>query len=101
MNENFKSKFLDRIQFILHKVVLGIVGWVAISWTIQSQNGLSTIYKLSGLGSLLLFIWFFFTTNNKSQWKAFGKYSNMVAAIITSITMMILVFTIDVVKIIH
>lgn len=103
LESNEAYKISDKIQFVFHKVVIGIIGWLTLSWSITSQreaaSSQSSLYSLYGYGAMLIYLWFFHTTNNKSQWKAFGKNTSIISTIITAVTMLVLLFNAGVPKI--
>lgn len=100
MNRIFASKIYDQIQFILYRTVFGVIGWIVISSLILCQkkyvstNNIECLFY--GIGSFLLYLWFFFTTNNKTKWKPYNQYTDIAATSITIITAMILVFTVGI-----
>ena len=103
MSKGSVSKSLNQLQFVLHKIVFGIIGWLIISWVIICQRKFVSENKIQwflyGMGSLILFLWFFITTNKKSEWKVFDKYTDIASIFITIFTAMLLAWSLGIASI--
>jgi hypothetical protein len=89
-----KIRFYEITQFIFHKIILGVIGWLVISWLMKYQQK-----SIINLAPFIIYIWFLFTSNKKSKWDVFDKNTNIIAIVITAVTILVLGFIIGSAKI--
>ncbi|EHQ90539.1 hypothetical protein DesyoDRAFT_3534 [Desulfosporosinus youngiae DSM 17734] len=89
---NIKDKMIfDKIQFLFHRLILGVIYWIIVSFFVSYQQYLIkhsdnawTLLVLY-LVPLMVFLWFMRVSCEKNQWKPFGKHSDIIGFIISFI----------------
>jgi hypothetical protein len=92
----------EKIAFVLHKIMFGVVYHGAFTFLYKVQN--ASLKLKDGLSSLLVYflpilllVWFFDINRRKNTWKPFGRYSNTIEIILILLTMLILHLTIGII----
>lgn len=89
-----KANF-DKIQFIFHRIILGVIYWILSSFFIAYQQFVIKNFRnlltelLFYLVPFMLFLWFIKISKEKNQWKPFAKHSDAIGLIIILIGFLI------------
>ena len=97
MNIKADKAIYDKIMFIFHRIILGVVYWILASFFIAYQQFVIGKY---GMGHILtgllfylipfmLFLWFSRICVVKNQWKPFMKHSDIIGLIFICIGFLI------------
>ena len=95
MNLKEDKAIFDKIQFVFHRIILGVIYWMVLSFFIAYQQFVIKNFRnlltdlLLYLVPYILFLWFISICGKKNQWKPFPKYSDMIGIIIISIGFLI------------
>jgi hypothetical protein len=89
----------EKIAFIIHKIVFGVIYYGGFTFFNKLQNSALKLKNgaFNFLGyfiPILLLIWFFDINRKKNTWKPLGKYSETVETIIILLTILVLHITI-------
>lgn len=96
----------DKVEFIVHKIIVGIAFWIisSVMSTYQQyiikQIGNTLLELLLYLVPILVLVWFISVSRKKNQWKPFGSNSDMIGIIIIITVSAILLLTIGILKVI-
>lgn len=96
----------DKVEFIVHKIIVGIAFWIILSVMttyqqyIINQIGNTLLNLLLYLVPVLVLVWFVSVSRKKNQWKPFGSNSDMIGIIIIITVSAILLLTIGILKVI-
>ena len=96
----------DKVEFIVHKIIIGIAFWIISSVVITYQQyivkhvGNTLLNLLLYLVPILVLKWFISLSRKKNQWKPFGSNSDMIGIIIIISVLAILILTIGILKVI-
>ena len=96
----------DKVEFIVHKIIVGIGFWIISSVVIMYQQyiikeiGSVVLNLLLYLVPILVLRWFISVSHKKNQWKPFGSNSDMIGIIIMVTVSVILFLTIGILKVI-
>jgi len=96
----------DKVEFIVHKIIIGIAFWIISSVVITYQQyivkhvGNTLLNLLLYLVPILVLKWFISLSRKKNQWKPFGSNSDMIGIIIIISVLAILILTIGILRVI-
>jgi len=89
----------DKLQFIFHRSLIGIIFWIIMSFCISYQQLLIKNIKNELLGIILYlaafvsFLFFYNISMKKNNWRPFGNHSNIIGTIIVIFIYSILYYT--------
>lgn len=88
----------DKLQFIFHRSLIGIIFWIIMSFCISYQQLLIKNIKNELLGIILYlaafvsFLFFYNISMKKNNWRPFGNHSNTIGALIIAFIYSILYY---------
>lgn len=102
---NNSEETLDKLQFIFHRIIIGVISWIIMTFIIAYQEHITDkgilINTLLYLLPMLIFIWFIKVSLKKNPWSPFKNNSSVIGAIIILIGYLIPFFTFHGVKVIQ
>lgn len=83
MNIEKDKAIYDRIKFVFHRIILGVICWIIASFFIAYQQFIIGKFRiwyslLLYLIPFMLFLWFSRVCVEKNQWKPFKKHSDLI-----------------------
>ncbi|AFM39421.1 hypothetical protein Desaci_0353 [Desulfosporosinus acidiphilus SJ4] len=78
---------LEKLQFIFHRIISGIIYWILSSFFIAYQQFVVKNFKnlltvlLVYLVPFMFFLWFIKISMKRNQWKPFVKHSDVIGLI--------------------
>jgi hypothetical protein len=96
----------DKVEFIIHKIIVGIAFWIISSVVITyqqyiiKQTGNTLLNLFLYLVPTLALVWFISVSRKKNQWKPLGSNSDIIGIIIIILVSAILLFNIGILKVI-
>ena len=106
MNIKWNKTFPDKLEFLGHKIIIGMVLWIIASIAIQYQRHVINHLKNPLLNLILYLIpflclvWFSIVSSKHNQWKPFGSNSDIIGKIIIVVVALILWFTIGILNVV-
>ena len=106
MERKWNKTVSDKVDFIIHRIIVGIAFWIVSSVVITYQQYIVKhidnilLNLLLYLVPSLIFAWFILVSRKKNQWKPFGNNSDIIGIIIILTVLVLLVLTIGIVKVI-
>lgn len=107
MKEKEQSKMKKLFQFILYNIILGVFGWIVISYVVSCEgnpnytNGEVWLYLFIVVIITSAYGWFLFTTIRKCKWDVFNKYNDytdIIAKCIVAAVIILLAVTVGILK---
>ena len=106
MTIKWNKTISDKVEFIIHRIIIGIAFWIVSSVVITYQQ-----YVVKHIGNILLNLllylvpssilgWLISVSRKKNCWKPFGSNSDMIGIIIILAVLVILVLNIGILKVI-
>jgi len=106
MNKKWNNTVSEKVEFIGHKIIVGIIFWIISSVVIMyqqniiKQTGNELLRLLSYILPFLVLSWFIYVSRKKNQWKPFGSNTDLIGIIIIITVSVILALTIGSLKVI-
>ena len=105
MEPKQNNPLFDKIEFIVHRIIAGILFWIVLSVFITFQRYVTEHINNYFFNFLLCIIpylllsWFTIVSRKKSHWKPFGSNSSLVGISIILIVSIALCFSAGILKV--